>query len=510
MSGPSTPQSAEQKAQRAARKAAERAHKEELQELKLKKTRAPRVYSCEEFVLPVDAHIKVRIPSIQGVLQPLMEEERERKRNFSETSIESVIEQRKAKRFIGNQGDLEDYMHKQVSNHCQDRMALTENHLKQMNAVLHELNEARHSQKISLADYNKSKDTVEAVIAHARNELITIKENRRAISGTISDRILSFEEPVDEAYIDMLVGTHKVPANATVMLQLPPGQDQRAHMQGPFTAKVRGYYDAIDPESQETEGKSLWCPITRQFLPAADVKTAHIVPHSLGERHAKYIFGPIEGAEGHLFNVRNGIPLYYQLEDALDKARFAIVPVEELEEHNVPADKHLPKQNPKHHPKPQPKPVRLKVLVMDKSLLKLYAPGKTPVPWHELDGRELEFRNDNRPGLRYLYFNYLMSIFRRHRYEVTGWQEDLFRFAAARKMWSSPGGWLRRSTLMALARRVGHIQNLPALLGTDDLATVDPGDEKDDDLTADVIAQAYEERAKAHDQRREAGEEWEE
>ena len=129
------------------------------------------------------------------------------------------------------------------------------------------------------------------------------------------------------------------------------------------------------------------------------------------------------------------------------------------------------------------------------------------VPWAKLDGRRLEFKNDNRPRLRYLYFTFLMTMFRRRRFECTGWQGDLARYTCG-KFWGSPGNWLRGSSIRTLARRISHEPDLEAFVGTHDLPlhprTVD---ERDDDVVADEVMESYEAKVSGGLNRREMLEE---
>lgn len=297
------------------------------------------------------------------------------------------------------------------------------------------------------------------------------------MTGNVVDRLSRMQEPVTDAFIDSLIGTYTiVPAHATVFPFA--GREAREALQEPFAKAIRGYYDAVHPLTQDARRKLMWCAITKSYHDSAHMKTAHIVPHAILEHKAQYLFGPMEGTMGHLYNVRNGLPLHEDMEVAMDKARFAIVPFDE--EH--------------------PSASRLKIVVFDKTFLKEFPPGTTDFPWEKLDGMELSFRNNNRPALRCLYFHFLMCIFRRRRYEVRDWENDLYRYVPARQMWASPGKWFRGSTLKSLAWQVVHIR-LPEGLGTSDLATFDPPDGPGDDtLVADVIDQAYDDRERAHDE----------
>lgn len=81
-------------------------------------------------------------------------------------------------------------------------------------------------------------------------------------------------------------------------------------------------YDAPD-----TDLHLLWCPVTQSWHEASNVKTAHLVPYTIGEVNAAYVFGLLVGEGWNaLWTPHNGIPLYHKVEEAMDKGRLLIVP----------------------------------------------------------------------------------------------------------------------------------------------------------------------------------------
>lgn len=69
----------------------------------------------------------------------------------------------------------------------------------------------------------------------------------------------------------------------------------------------------------------------------------------------------------------------------------------------------------------------------------------------DLDESILQFRNDNRPARRYLYFKYLMTYLTTQQSGNTQWVE---RSPGMGTMWCTPGSYLRHSMLRLLARQV--------------------------------------------------------
>ena len=110
--------------------------------------------------------------------------------------------------------------------------------------------------------------------------------------------------------------------------------------------------------------------------------------------------------------------------------------------------------------------------------------------YSDLADKVLIFRNSNQPRLRYLYFTMMLSIFRRRRYECTGWRNDLGKYAKG-TMWGSPGKkWIWGSTIRTMAHKIGHETDLENFFGTSDLLLDDGKDQRsgsEDEVVADEI-----------------------
>ena len=220
------------------------------------------------------------------------------------------------------------------------------------------------------------------------------------------------------------------------------------------------------------EDRKIWCPVSKKYLENTLVTAVHIVPHAIGEMNITHLFGKKNENEeaGHSYSEKNGLLLDAMVEKTMAKAQIAIVPADGAENSGK----------------------RLKVVVFDRSLLKKIPIDPDDFDWSTMDGRELEFKNDNRPDLRYLYFQFLLTLFRRRRLECTGWRSDLARYARE-DMWGSPGKWLRGSSLRAIARRLGHEESLEGVLETSELPIFDDDevDSNEEELIAEEVVAAY-------------------
>ncbi|KAK3364249.1 hypothetical protein B0T25DRAFT_598145 [Lasiosphaeria hispida] len=160
-----------------------------------------------------------------------------------------------------------------------------------------------------------------------------------------------------------------------------------------------------------------------------DVAAAYIIPYNIGENNATYLF-------------------------AFDEGKFTIVPGDNLDE--------------------------WKVFILDERFVKDRVFG----PLH---GGALIFPTDFRPARRHLYFAHIVTILRRQRYECTGWWKDVP--PGNPEVWATPGEYLRKSALMVLARRVGHMAPKEAaeLLGvSDDVDNEEPS--RSARLFSDIIS----------------------
>lgn len=234
-----------------------------------------------------------------------------------------------------------------------------------------------------------------------------------------------------EAYLALLAEKMELPKGATIKRAKRDPTDQAS-----FRVRVRAAYN---PPGIGPEGLPDWCPISKRFLGSELVKAAHIVPWAIGEENAAYLFGlNVEDGYTALWNTNNGLLMYLGLEAAFDDARIVIVPDGATE---------------------------FKVIVLDETILNNQL-GFGGVWYRDLHNKRLEFKTEARPGRRYLYFMCLLSLFRRRRYNVKGWQKDHATVLTG-AIWGTPGKWLRRSILQLLAMEMGDAESLEDVAGKD-------------------------------------------
>ncbi|KAI9761976.1 MAG: hypothetical protein M1840_001505 [Geoglossum simile] len=171
-------------------------------------------------------------------------------------------------------------------------------------------------------------------------------------------------------------------------------ESRNPHEHSHWKGGLRYFYNAKDPEDEN----GLWCPILKD--------------------NAGYLFGePSRGAE-IIWSMGNGLVMDNALEKQFDKGDFVLVP--------IPTE-----------------------------------PGR-PSRWRfkkigDLDGTELEFKNENRPAHRFLFYHFVSTLLRYVRYEKPGWAEKRVNLPTG-KIWATPGPYLRKSMLRVLANVIGNCE----------------------------------------------------
>jgi len=443
-------------------------------------SRAASTYDPMNVQDPIKPAIRQRIASLEKTHQDFLEEDKKRKRDISDSSVESICDRYVKQKQSKISPDALDklYMEK-IQSRISARIRLTESHLGYRNLELQHLLDARKSGALKYPEFAQSRDLLEGQIRHMRLELIGLKRQEGVLRGKLWDsrHFIQEQNDVDVAVdqlMDNIIRTYSItPAAPTSYPEYHKPQNKRDGHQSQFRQALIKFYNAPDPDNATVsvpDDYCYWCPISHQYFRSQSITAAHIVPFAIGETNCNYLFPDDDmSPTGHLMHPGNGLLMHSSLEQAMDKARIAIVPADEM----------------------NPSARDLKVVVFDRTIIKSRDSG-LGIPWAKLDGLRLEFKNDNRPRLRYLYFTFLMSLFRRRRFECTGWRSDLARYASG-KMWASPGNWVRGSSIRVIARRVAYETHLEAFVGTHDLP-LQPRtiDERDDEVMADEVMESYE------------------
>lgn len=428
-------------------------------------------YDPHAFQLPINDSNWKFMPELNADLQhPRSEEMQMIQQNAS--SQESPTEDSPTqaatdrKHFGGVQADYESEMVERMRRRISRQVELIDNQLSQLNmARQHWLRswESSMEKRPDRARYEAQLAKIEGHTQLALLEKHRYKTNRNAIVGHAVDVVTAqaSRRLEDDQLIDSWLQSYgNTPATAQLVFRT--NAQQRNALHSDWTRRCADFYATTKPGNKAAQ----WCAITREYHPANRIHMAHIVPNALGELNARYIFGDEvhDTTHGHLYDVRNCIPMEERLEELFDKAQITVVPADVA----------------------NPSSSALIVKVLDAALTSsawadMHVCGA--LRYADLDGRLLEFKHpspEHRPRLRYLHWAFCMALLRRQRHACIGWQADALKTLAHRRFWGSPEkGWYRRTTFLAAARRVGGIDDVQGFFGTDQLP-VNPTVEEDD------------------------------
>lgn len=185
--------------------------------------------------------------------------------------------------------------------------------------------------------------------------------------------------------------------------------------------------EVYDSRQGARDTKTLWCPIIKEYAPQEDVIAAHIVPYSLNRGIAEYLFG--HGSGVRMDTPDNCLMIFQKLEIAMYNHQVVFLPADRDE---------TPIKRWRIH------------LTTDDARGTLLYPGKT---LGDLNGSELEFKNDSRPAARFLYYHFVLTIMICRERRLAGWEKNMKLLTG--KPFATWGRWMRTSVLLGLARTAG-------------------------------------------------------
>ncbi|KAI9723255.1 MAG: hypothetical protein M1812_001137 [Candelaria pacifica] len=141
-------------------------------------------------------------------------------------------------------------------------------------------------------------------------------------------------------------------------------------------------YGAANPKSVE----KCWSPVSKGFSSTTNRKAAHIFPHKLGQEIMDLVFGELPSEDYELAGAKNGLLLPFQIAEQFEMFNLVIIPHKEGNGRWI-------------------------LRVLDHNLLK-HEVGHThdTKRFSDIDGDELVFTNNFRPGARFLYFHYVLAL----------------------------------------------------------------------------------------------------
>lgn len=183
-----------------------------------------------------------------------------------------------------------------------------------------------------------------------------------------------------------------------------------------------------ESEKDAPKGK-LWCPISRDYYDAANMKAAHIIPRSLGPGLVDYVFGP--GTCSRLDKSDNCLIIHKSVERLFDNGCFVLLPANLTES-----------------------PIKTWKIQMTNLSAQNSDMGRKFLA--DLDGERVMFKNENRPAARFLYYHFVVTLLRNKRDRQPGWEIYCVELPTG-KPFATPGRYLRQSMLLTLAKSAGDL-----------------------------------------------------
>ena len=210
--------------------------------------------------------------------------------------------------------------------------------------------------------------------------------------------------------------------------------DRKAH---DYWKKQVAIYQNAARKAEVGQAKEKWCSILKRWSAISEERiAAHIIPHFMGFENVAWQLGDkgdYACGYNHIWNLKNGIVLSKCFEDRFDKGELVIVSIDTVRGTSQ----------------------RLRMVVLDSTLLSVSVPEISETTFKDYDGQELIFKGDGRPALRYLYWHYVTSILRNMAY---GDKADIKRRFPGSKMWPSAGSYFRKSVLKPMAKYIGDYE----------------------------------------------------
>lgn len=340
------------------------------------------------------------------------------------------------------------------------RQQQVQNHGEQFLTLHRGLKQTYEEGKLDRQDFEKEIDRCWAKRAKLSAEDITITLWRAKLAKGLDTEKEDLEPDWPAAYAELLTNLYKQD-------ERPAGWEARnEHTHSAWRLGLIEHYAAEDPEN----AKFLWCPIMREYKISEYRTAAHIVPHSIGYTNAGHLFGEPDEGSSLIWSFQNGIVMSKTLETQFDKGYFVLVPVESTDAGTEPC--------------------QWRFVLMNEKVRK-HPVGESSTTYNDLDGRTLEWKNDNRPARRFLYYHFVTTLLRYVRYEKPGWAEKRLTLPTG-KLWATQGPYLRRSTLKHLASLLGDVDEADEIFSDGVFDRKDNKPESEERLMAQEVFVAQE------------------
>ena len=249
--------------------------------------------------------------------------------------------------------------------------------------------------------------------------------------------------------------------------------------------------DTYNLRGFDTRSRLVWDVILGEWMPSSMMTAAHLLAWRFGPATLEAIFGT--EVEGELFSPYNGLMLNLEIELEFESGFFAIVP--DLPNSATAAERKVWRDS---------RVKDYKIRFIDKPTEDRVPGGKSSAPqlhryncffmgqtrWSDLDGKKLQFRNDQRPRARYLYFVFCLNLLR-FAYRFEKHATKILEPEIGQFYWGSPKRYVKGAMLPGFVKEIGHRyeQVFEDPEGAEDSAAREYGEGSDDLLREAATSQ---------------------
>lgn len=308
------------------------------------------------------------------------------------------------------------------------------------------------------------------------------------ISNVIKDELSNEAEDSLHRAIMKLIHLRLFPHHDikdTALVELVDPRSYAIHSSPMWTHGVTMYYESRNPATPKEDTEEYWwCPITKKYLAASEMTVFEIAPLDLGEFATRKLFGEFPLATAtvrsriHFMSPQDGLVIAEDMALLLKMSLVTIVPVEVDKGNEFPTM------------------LRLVPVVPLERLSGLPEYQHCANILHEIPihGIEMEFKNDKRPGLEYLYFNFIMTHLQLIRYLGPDYDYPSLHFAS-KEIWGSTNRpWIDEGIMNAVSKKMIWEPDLKNVFKGSNLALGRMQDNEEDhlhDVFSDLVMDVY-------------------
>ena len=301
--------------------------------------------------------------------------------------------------------------------------------LEHMRLRIEELEVQRQLQQLHKSFLDRCKDEDGITLTDYEKEVQVTNKRINSIGDDLWKYMQTLKKLEEDLELIPVLGPDSKGAHVSTLLSLykdpsPKGKRSKTEQANMRQATIKMYSVKEDPLPDDPLEEMLWCVISGDRYEGPDMETGHLVPPRLRPSVVDYLFG--EGAGARLHSPDNYLMMHRSVKRHFDKGDFVLMPKD-----------------------PAEKPLKTWVVQMTNLTADNATMGLKKLK--DLQGKEVQFRNLNRPAVRFLYFHFIITLLKNKWERHAGWERYLTDLPMERPF-ATLGPHLRSSMLLALVK----------------------------------------------------------